>query len=133
MRGTYDVPTLIDVGKLNFCAGFALRRLQLPFLLGEREISESVGVDEQAAEGPRYGGKGGLGGAHQLGSSLPDVHAFFVRNRNCEPGILSERPAASRTLVQFHREMDFGYCRPVTISTDNITEANEYRSGVGAR
>src|ERR1700730_4217509 len=35
-------------------------------------------------------------------------------------------------LVQLHREMEVGYCRLVTISTDNITETNEYRSGVGA-
>ena len=28
--------------------------------------------------------------------------------------------------------MEVGYCRLVTISTDNITETNEYRSGVGA-
>jgi hypothetical protein len=27
---------------------------------------------------------------------------------------------------------EVGYCRMVTISTDNITETNEYRSGVGA-
>jgi peroxiredoxin len=35
-------------------------------------------------------------------------------------------------LVQLHRELEVGYCRLVTISTDNITEANEYRSGVRA-
>ena len=35
-------------------------------------------------------------------------------------------------LVQLHREMEVGYCRLVTISTDNLTETNEYRSGVGA-
>jgi peroxiredoxin len=35
-------------------------------------------------------------------------------------------------LVQLHREMEVGYCRLVTISTDNITETNEFRSGVGA-
>jgi peroxiredoxin len=35
-------------------------------------------------------------------------------------------------LVQLHREIEVGYCRLVTISTDNITETNEYRSGVGA-
>jgi peroxiredoxin len=35
-------------------------------------------------------------------------------------------------LVQLHREMEVGYCRLVTISTDNITQTNEYRSGVGA-
>ncbi len=35
-------------------------------------------------------------------------------------------------LVQLHRELEVGYCRLVTISTDNITETNEHRSGVGA-
>jgi peroxiredoxin len=35
-------------------------------------------------------------------------------------------------LVAFHRELEVAYCRLVTISTDNITETNEYRSGVGA-
>src|SRR5438067_6402250 len=32
-------------------------------------------------------------------------------------------------LVQLHRELEVAYCRLVTISTDNITETNEYRSG----
>src|ERR1700722_8384498 len=35
-------------------------------------------------------------------------------------------------LLELHREMEVGYCRLVTISTDNITETNEFRSGVGA-
>ena len=35
-------------------------------------------------------------------------------------------------LVQLHREMEVGYCRLVTISTDSLTETNECRSGVGA-
>ena len=35
-------------------------------------------------------------------------------------------------LVQLHREMQVGYCRLVTISTDNLLETNEFRSGVGA-
>jgi hypothetical protein len=35
-------------------------------------------------------------------------------------------------LVQFHRELEVGYCRLVTISTDNITETNEFRTGMGA-
>ena len=35
-------------------------------------------------------------------------------------------------LVQLHREMEVGYCRLVTISTANITETIEYRTGVGA-
>ena len=35
-------------------------------------------------------------------------------------------------LVQLHREMEVGYCRLVTITTDNLLETNEYRAGVGA-
>lgn len=35
-------------------------------------------------------------------------------------------------LAQLHRELEVGYCRLVTISTDNITETSEFRSGVGA-
>ena len=35
-------------------------------------------------------------------------------------------------LVQLYRELEVAYCRLVTISTDNITETNENRSGVGA-
>jgi peroxiredoxin len=35
-------------------------------------------------------------------------------------------------LVQLHRELEVAYCRLVTISTDNISQTNEYRSGVGA-
>ena len=35
-------------------------------------------------------------------------------------------------LLQLHREMEIGYCRLVTITTDNITETNEFRTAVGA-
>lgn len=35
-------------------------------------------------------------------------------------------------LVQLHREMEVGYCRLVTISTDNLLETNENRSAVDA-
>ena len=35
-------------------------------------------------------------------------------------------------LVRLHDELDVGYCRMVTISTDSISETNEYRRGVGA-
>jgi peroxiredoxin len=35
-------------------------------------------------------------------------------------------------LLQLHREMEVGYCRLVTLSTDNITDTNEFRTGVGA-
>lgn len=35
-------------------------------------------------------------------------------------------------LVQLHREMEVGYSRLVTISTDNLLESNEFRSAVDA-
>ena len=35
-------------------------------------------------------------------------------------------------LLGLHRELEVGYCRLVTISTDSILETNEFRSGVGA-
>ena len=35
-------------------------------------------------------------------------------------------------LLELHREMEVGYCRLVTITTDSITQTNEYRSGIGA-
>ena len=35
-------------------------------------------------------------------------------------------------LVQLHHELEVAYCRLVTITTDNIIETNEFRSGVGA-
>jgi peroxiredoxin len=35
-------------------------------------------------------------------------------------------------LVQLHREMQVGYCRLVTISTDSLIETYEYRAAVGA-
>jgi peroxiredoxin len=38
----------------------------------------------------------------------------------------------AENLLQLHREMEVGYCRLVTITTDNLLETNEYRTGVGA-
>jgi peroxiredoxin len=35
-------------------------------------------------------------------------------------------------LLQLHREMEVGYCRLVTVTTDNLIETNELRIGVGA-
>jgi peroxiredoxin len=35
-------------------------------------------------------------------------------------------------LLQLDREMQVGYCRLVTVSTDNLLETGEFRSGVGA-
>ena len=34
--------------------------------------------------------------------------------------------------MQLYREMEVGYCRMVSISTDNLVQTMEYRSGVGA-
>ena len=36
-------------------------------------------------------------------------------------------------LLQLDREVQVGYCRMVTISTDNLLETNEFRAAVGAR
>ena len=38
----------------------------------------------------------------------------------------------SEGLVELHREMEVGYCRLVTISTDNLIATNEFRTGVDA-
>ena len=35
-------------------------------------------------------------------------------------------------LVELHREMEVGYTQLVTITTDNLVQTNEYRSGVDA-
>jgi peroxiredoxin len=35
-------------------------------------------------------------------------------------------------LVELQRELEVGYCRLVTISTDNLVETNEYKTGIGA-
>jgi peroxiredoxin len=35
-------------------------------------------------------------------------------------------------LVELHREMEVGYCRLVTVTTDNLLETNEFRAAVGA-
>src|SRR5271154_228667 len=35
-------------------------------------------------------------------------------------------------LLELHREMEVGYCRLVTVSTDSLAEMNEDRSGIGA-
>ena len=42
-----------------------------------------------------------------------------------------DRRQAER-LVELHHEMEVGYCRLVTITTDNLLETNEFRTGVGA-
>ncbi len=38
----------------------------------------------------------------------------------------------SEGLAELHREMEVGYCRLVTITTDTLIETNEFRAGVDA-
>src|ERR1700758_1324083 len=47
-------------------------------------------------------------------------------------GFCSKDRRYAEGLLQLHRALEVGYCRLVTISTDNITETNESRPGVGA-
>lgn len=35
-------------------------------------------------------------------------------------------------LVELHRDLEVGYCRLVTVSTDSIVQTNEFRTGVDA-
>src|SRR6202023_325027 len=47
-------------------------------------------------------------------------------------GFCHKRRRQAEGLVQLYRDLEVAYGRLVTISTDNITQTTEYRSGVGA-
>ncbi len=82
------------------------------------------------------------------GAVFPDYELADQTGKHCKLSELQERdpmivvlsrgaycPKDRRQaegLVQLHREMEVGYCRLVTISTDNILETNENRAGIGA-
>ena len=69
-------------------------------------------------------------GKHRKLSELQGPHPMvLVLSRG---GFCPKDRRQAELLVQLHREMEVAYTRLVTISTDNITETNEYRSGVGA-
>ena len=69
-------------------------------------------------------------GKHRKLSELQGPHPMvLVLSRG---GFCPKDRRQAEGLVQLHREMEVGYCRLATISTDNLTETNEYRSGVGA-
>lgn len=69
-------------------------------------------------------------GAHRTLSELQqDDPLVLVLSRG---GFCPKERRQHEGLVQLHREMEVGYCRLVTISTDNLLETNEFRSGVGA-
>jgi peroxiredoxin len=53
-------------------------------------------------------------------------HMIVVLSRG---GFCPKDRRQAEGLIQLHREMEVGYCRLVAISTDNLTETNEYRSG----
>ena len=69
-------------------------------------------------------------GKHRKLSDLqgPDP-MILVLNRG---GFCPKDRRQAEGLVELHREMEVGYCRLVTISTDNLATTNEYRTGVGA-
>jgi peroxiredoxin len=70
-------------------------------------------------------------GKHRKLSELQGPHPMVVilsRGGFCPKDRLQ-----AELLVQFHRELEAGYCRLVTISTDDIAGTNEHRAGVGAQ
>jgi peroxiredoxin len=69
-------------------------------------------------------------GKHRKLSELQGQHPMvLVLSRG---GFCPKDRRQAEGLVELHRELEVAYCRLVTVSTDNITETNEYRSGVGA-
>ena len=69
-------------------------------------------------------------GKHRKLSELQGQHPMvLVLSRG---GFCPKDHRQHEELVQLYRELEVGYCRLVTISTDNITETNEFRTGVGA-
>ena len=69
-------------------------------------------------------------GKHRKLSELQEQHPLvLVLSRG---GFCPKERRQHEGLVQLHRELEVGYCRLVTISTDNITETNEFRSGMSA-
>jgi peroxiredoxin len=63
-------------------------------------------------------------------SELQDRHPMvLVLSRG---GFCPKDRRQAESLLQLHREIEVGYCRLVTISTDNISLTSEYRTGVGA-
>src|SRR5258708_32075594 len=69
-------------------------------------------------------------GAHRKLSDLqgPDP-TILVLSRG---GFCPRDIRQAEGLVQLYREMEVGYGRLVTISTDNLLATNDYRSGAGA-
>src|SRR5262249_61005954 len=67
---------------------------------------------------------------HRKLSELQGQHPMVLVLSRC--GFSPKDRRQHEGLVQLHPELEVGYCRQVTISTDNITETDKFRSGVGA-
>src|SRR3954463_10849032 len=67
---------------------------------------------------------------HRLSALQGDDPMVVVLSRG---GFCPKDRRQHEGLLVLHREMTVGYCRMVTISTDNLLETNEYRGGVGAQ
>jgi peroxiredoxin len=69
-------------------------------------------------------------GVHRTLSALQDQDPLvLVLSRG---GFCPKERRQHEGLLQLYREMEVGYCRLVTLSTDNLLETNEFRRGVGA-
>jgi peroxiredoxin len=69
-------------------------------------------------------------GTHRTLSALQDGDPLVVVL--ARGGFCPKDRRQHEGLLQLHREMQVGYCRLVTISTDNLIETKEFRTGVGA-
>jgi peroxiredoxin len=69
-------------------------------------------------------------GKHRKLSELQDLDPLVVVL--ARGGFCPKDRRQHEGLLQLHREMQVGYCRLVTISTDTLLETAEFRSGVGA-
>jgi peroxiredoxin len=94
------------------CRGFQMRSDMVPgAIFPDYELSDHTGKHRKLSE---------MQGQHPM---------VLVLSRG---GYCPKDRRQAEGLIQLHREIEVGYCRLVTISTDNITETNEYRGGVGA-
>ena len=59
----------------------------------------------------------------------PEDEGHEPRVHDAAPGEVRILGVIDHDLVELHREIEVGYCRLVTISTDNITETNTIAAG----
>ena len=83
----------------------------------------------QGAKFPDYELSDHTGKHHKLSELQGEDPMVLILGRG---GYCPKDRRQAEGLLQLHREMEVGYCRMVTITTDSIIQTNEYRSGVGA-